>query len=122
MSKRIHTYEAAAIALSAVAVCVVLALGGPGPGIYPDEGAAAPREDFQASDGRININSADAEALELLPGIGPVKAEAILAHKAKYGDFKSEYQLLAVPGIDMDTLNGFIDYICVEDYYEDTGG
>lgn len=110
------------LALTAALVFALFLLPGSGPGVYPDTGTTAPRVEYQASDGRININSADSDALELLPGIGPVKAEAILAQKAKYGDFKSEYQLLAVPGIDMDTLNGFIDYICVEDYYEDTGG
>lgn len=122
MKKRIRSYEAAMLALTAAVIFALILLPTPDPGVQVDTGSAAPRAEYTAADGRINLNAADAEALELLPGIGAVKAEAILAHKAKYGDFKSEYQLLAVPGIDMDTLNGFIDYICVEDNYEDTCG
>ena len=55
------------------------------------------------------------EELELLPGIGPVKAGAIAQYRETYGNFESEYELLAVPGIGMATLEGLIDYICVED-------
>ena len=69
----------------------------------------------------MDLNRATAEDLELLPGIGPVKAGAIIDYREKYGSFQSEYELIAVPGIDLELLSGFIDYICVEETDEDTG-
>ncbi len=50
-------------------------------------------------DSRIRINDADAAALETLPGVGPVLAEAIVAHRTEYGAFRDVEDLLAVPGI-----------------------
>ena len=38
--------------------------------------------------GKININKADATALETLPGIGPAKAKAIIDYREENGPFK----------------------------------
>lgn len=47
----------------------------------------------------VNINTADKEMLTLLPGIGPVLAEAILAYRKDNGNFKSIDELTKVKGI-----------------------
>jgi competence protein ComEA len=52
-----------------------------------------------AGDGRISINTADAAALEGLPGVGPVLAERIVEHRDRYGPFAVVEDLLDVPGI-----------------------
>lgn len=38
---------------------------------------------------KVNINSADAKALAGLKGIGPKRAQAIVAYREKNGNFKS---------------------------------
>lgn len=48
----------------------------------------------------IDINSADAKSLDrVLKGIGPVKAEAIVAFRQEHGFFKSIDDLVKVKGI-----------------------
>jgi len=59
----------------------------------------------------ININTADAGVLTLLPGIGEVRAAAIVAHREKNGPFFYLDQLLEVDGIGEKTLAGIADYI-----------
>ncbi|MDT8861432.1 helix-hairpin-helix domain-containing protein [Alkalihalobacillus sp. MEB130] len=51
------------------------------------------------AEGKIRINHADASTLEQLPGIGPAKAAAIVAHREEHGPFKTEADLLQVSGI-----------------------
>lgn len=54
----------------------------------------------------VNINKADAGALvENLPGIGEVKAKAIVEYRKKNGKFKNIEDLLKVPGIGKSTFN-----------------
>lgn len=48
---------------------------------------------------KININSAPAEELQLLPGIGPVMAKRIIAHRKKNGYFTVLKDLEEVRGI-----------------------
>ncbi|MEY4070688.1 MAG: hypothetical protein RL721_1302, partial [Candidatus Eisenbacteria bacterium] len=43
--------------------------------------------------------SASAAELDALPGIGPVLAARIVAHRDRHGPFRSPDELLAVPGI-----------------------
>jgi competence protein ComEA len=49
--------------------------------------------------GIVNINTADATALETLPGIGPTTAKAIIAHRQANGPFGKVEALLDVKGI-----------------------
>ena len=51
------------------------------------------------SSGFVSINSAGLAELETLPGVGPVTAEAIIAHREEVGVFTSLEELLDVSGI-----------------------
>ncbi len=56
--------------------------------------------DATAASTRININTANAEALdEALVGIGPSKARAIVAWRQQYGPFRTLGQLEEVKGL-----------------------
>lgn len=48
---------------------------------------------------KVNINTADAKELATLPGIGQVKAEAIVSYRKANGNFKSIDDLKAVKGV-----------------------
>lgn len=54
-------------------------------------------------DTRININEADANALIALPGIGPARAEAIIAEREKRR-FRRVEDIMRVPGIGRKTF------------------
>lgn len=62
----------------------------------------------------VNINTADAFILELLPGIGPAKARAIVAHRREHGQFESIDDLLEVNGIGQATLDNMRQYVTLE--------
>mgnify|MGYP006357859785 FL=1 len=47
----------------------------------------------------VNINTAGADELKALPGIGPAKAEAIVEYRKQHGNFKSVEELKNVKGI-----------------------
>jgi competence protein ComEA len=47
----------------------------------------------------ININTASAQELEKLPGVGEVIAERIVAHRSEFGPFRRAENLMMVRGI-----------------------
>jgi competence protein ComEA len=49
--------------------------------------------------GPVDLNTATADQLEALPGVGPATSKAILAYRASHGRFRSVTELLEVPGI-----------------------
>lgn len=54
----------------------------------------------------ININTADVKALaSILKGVGPSKAQAIVAYRDSYGEFKSVDELVEVKGIGLSLIN-----------------
>jgi competence protein ComEA len=62
-------------------------------------GAAAAGAASPTAPGPVHLNSATVEELETLPGIGPVTAQKIVAHREKHGAFASVDELEAVSGI-----------------------
>jgi len=66
-----------------------------------------------ASD-KVNINTADAATLSaVLTGVGPAKAEAIVAYRTENGPFRSADQLVEVRGIGLATVEKNRDKIIV---------
>ncbi len=63
------------------------------------ETAAAGTAPESGGDGRVNLNTATKEELMSLPGIGEVKAEAILAYREENGAFSSIEEIMNVSGI-----------------------
>ena len=74
-------------------------------------GSAAPAV---ISDGKININTADAELLDKLEGIGPSIAQRIVDYRTENGNFESIEELTLVSGIGEKKLDAIRDKICVE--------
>ncbi len=66
-----------------------------------------------ASSPTVDLNRADARALEALPGIGPATAAAIVDHRERNGPFRSVDDLLAVRGIGDAKLAGLRDLVHV---------
>lgn len=66
-----------------------------------------------ASDGRVNLNTADVAALDTLPRIGPAITERIIQWREANGAFTSVDDLLAVPGIGEKMLASIRDLVTV---------
>jgi competence protein ComEA len=64
----------------------------------------------------ININTASLADLESLPGIGPVKAQAIIEYRELNGPFESIEEIMQVPGIGPATFDLIQDRITVDDF------
>src|SRR4051812_28984050 len=60
--------------------------------------AAAPARAAKGVDGVVNINTADAGVLGLLPGIGPAKAAQIVAYR-KRRPFRTVDELVRIRGV-----------------------
>jgi competence protein ComEA len=63
---------------------------------------------------KININTASADELKDLKGIGEKKAAAIIEFRETKGNFKQPEDLMKVPGIGPKTFNANKDRIVAE--------
>ena len=68
-----------------------------------------------AETAKVNINTASAEELAQLKGIGPSHAAKIVAYREKNGPFKMPEELMQVSGIGQKTLDANQEIIIVED-------
>ncbi|MDO5539143.1 MAG: helix-hairpin-helix domain-containing protein [Eubacteriales bacterium] len=63
--------------------------------------------------GKVNINTADAEELCTLKGIGESRARDIIAYRTSNGAFQTIEEIMNVNGIKEATYSGIKDYISV---------
>ncbi|MEY4360881.1 MAG: hypothetical protein RL391_187 [Actinomycetota bacterium] len=62
---------------------------------------------------RVDLNTANAAALDVLPGIGPSTAAAIVKRRAEIGRFVTVDDLLEVPGIGPAKVDALRDLVVV---------
>ena len=61
----------------------------------------------------VNINTADADTLTALPGIGQVLAERILAYRQQNGPFRAVEEIMKVEGIGEKKAEAILELITV---------
>jgi competence protein ComEA len=71
--------------------------------------APAPEE----TDGKVNINTADAQGLQRITGVGPSTAEKIIAYRSSAGPFAAIEDIQNVSGIGPKTFEKMKDQITV---------
>jgi competence protein ComEA len=86
-----------------VAIALVAAVG------LAAAAAEAPTDDAD----RVDLNTADAKALETVPGIGPALAARIVAFREKEGPFARVDDLLKIRGIGEKSLAKIRPYVRV---------
>jgi competence protein ComEA len=74
-------------------------------------GADATATGGSSAVGPIDLNTATAEQLDSLPGVGPATAKAIIDHRTKNGPFRSVDDLLDVRGIGPAKLDALRDAV-----------
>lgn len=79
-----------------------------------DQDEDEPRSRGKALRGKLNINTATDEQLQLLPGVGPSKSERILAYRQKHGKFRRVQDLRRVKGFGQKTLKKLAPYLSVD--------
>ena len=62
-------------------------------------------------DGKIDINSATIDQLQLLPGIGEALAQRIIDYRTEHGEFAAIEELMNVSGIGEKKFTALRDYI-----------
>ena len=75
-----------------------------------DGAKAAAASEYWSEEGKININKAPSDVLEMLPGIGPALAKRIIEGRP----YESIEALTRVSGIGDATLKKLKDLICIE--------
>lgn len=63
-----------------------------------------------AGEALVDVNTATAEELTALPGIGEKRARAIVEYRTEHGPFTYVEDLIRVPGIGEGILEGLLDY------------
>ena len=83
---------------------------GADPGAF---GGSDPSAQSPDSTGKVNLNTADLNALMTLNGIGQAKAAQIIAFREANGSFQTTEDLMKVPGIKQGTYDKLKDQVTV---------
>lgn len=90
------------------AIDAITAAGGISPGVHSEninlahvltDGEQILVGEIAVAAGLLDINSASAEELDRLPGVGPVMAQRIISWRKAHGRFRTIDQLKEVPGV-----------------------
>ncbi len=65
-------------------------------------------------DDKVDLNSADMQALMGIPGIGEAKAKSILSYREEHGSFQSVEDVMNITGIKEGLFSRMKDYITVK--------
>ena len=93
------------------------ATSGLAPAAVPEgtgEGAHGAKSAGMTEDGKVILNLASAEDLRHLPGVGPKRADAILALRVRLGRFKQVSDLLRVKGIGVRGLKKLAPHVVLD--------
>lgn len=86
-----------------------IAVGVPGAG----DGGSAAQPGSSGSAAKVNVNSANLDQLDELPGVGPVTAQSIIDFREENGPFSSVADLANVSGIGPATVAKLADLVTV---------
>ena len=83
---------------------------------YRVEGDHPPRQSFAYAtdfdpDDLVDLNTASLAQLMGLPGLGQVRAQAILDYRQENGPFTYPEDVIKVPGVGLNVYEGISDYI-----------
>ncbi len=105
--------------IALIVISAALAIGGLGVYIFDTTAPLGNEAVVQAAAGsfepiiRLDLNTAPADSLELIPYIGPVLAARIVAYRKTHGRFDSVDSLCCIPGIGQLTLKRIRPYLKV---------
>jgi competence protein ComEA len=108
---------AAPAAVAAIPAATVAADARPAPAAAAD-GEADKKPSKKASKGKavtgvLNLNTATEEQLQMLPGVGPAKAERVVAYRNQRGKFQRVQDLRRVKGFGYKTLKKLEPHLTV---------
>jgi competence ComEA-like helix-hairpin-helix protein len=100
-----------------LALCALLLVGVAGPMIR--DRCGGPRLEVLMSSGAlppygVNINTAEAAELAVLPGIGPARAQRIVSYRQAHGPFATVEDLARVPGLSARIIAELAPYAVAE--------
>ena len=75
----------------------------------------------QPQDGRIDLNTATLQQLQLIPGVGEVIAQRILDYRTEQGGFHAVEELLHVSGIGEKKFEQMKQYVKIANSTENSG-
>ena len=107
------------LGLTAVFLCGLLALSHHDrvrvPGVTVETTVQVPQEEVVPDFPPLDLNTAPAEELAKLPGIGEALAERIVSYREEHGPFEAVEDLMNVSGIGEKKLEGLRDRVTVTD-------
>jgi len=93
LGRTTHHHRRAAITTLRRSLALIAAL------MLATAGVAQAADSVERLSGVVNLNTANAEQLQMLPGVGEKRAEAIIAIRSSKGGFKKVEEIVEVKGV-----------------------